>query len=104
MEGSQITRARGRPRKTTRETIRKDLEVNELEKDMVFDTTLQCRLIHVGLVVVDVADPLSGIRLSFYILWRNFILACEMERAPRLPAFVFYTFQFIYLNVFIPSS
>jgi len=36
MEGSQITRGRGRPRKTTRETIRKDREINELEKDMVF--------------------------------------------------------------------
>lgn len=30
MEGSQITRGRGRPRKTMRETIRKDLEINEL--------------------------------------------------------------------------
>ena len=28
-EGSQITRGRGRPRKTIRETIRKDLEINE---------------------------------------------------------------------------
>jgi hypothetical protein len=32
MERSQITRGRGRPRKTIRETIRKDLEINELEK------------------------------------------------------------------------
>jgi len=40
IEGSQITRGRGRPRKTIRETIRKDLEINELEKDMVFDRTL----------------------------------------------------------------
>jgi len=45
MEGSQITR--GRPRKTIREAIWKDLEINELEKDMVFDRTLRCRLIHV---------------------------------------------------------
>jgi len=36
MEGSQITRGRGRPRKTTSETIKKDLEINKLEKDMVF--------------------------------------------------------------------
>jgi hypothetical protein len=28
MEGSQITRGRGRPRKTIRETIKKDLEIN----------------------------------------------------------------------------
>jgi len=52
---------------------------------MVYDRTLWHNLVHV-------ADPLSGTRLSFYILWRNFILACEMERAPRVPAFVFYTF------------
>jgi hypothetical protein len=39
MEGRQITRGRGRPRKT-RETIKKDLEINEMEKDMVFDRTL----------------------------------------------------------------
>ena len=30
MEGSQITRGRGRPRKIIRETIRKDLEIHEL--------------------------------------------------------------------------
>jgi len=27
MEGSQITRGRGRPRKNTRETIKKDIEI-----------------------------------------------------------------------------
>jgi len=48
MEGSQITRGRGRPRKNIREAIKKDLEMNELEKDMVFDRTLQRRLIHVA--------------------------------------------------------
>ena len=36
-DGSQITRGRGRPRKTIRETIKKDLEINELEKDMFSD-------------------------------------------------------------------
>jgi len=40
IERSQITRGRGRPRKTIRETIGKGLEINELEKDMVFDRTL----------------------------------------------------------------
>jgi hypothetical protein len=30
MDDSQIKRGRGRPRKTIRETIRKDLEINEL--------------------------------------------------------------------------
>jgi hypothetical protein len=30
MEGIQIIRGRGRPRKTTRETVMKDLEINEL--------------------------------------------------------------------------
>jgi len=46
MEGSQITIGRGKPRKTIRETIKKDLEINELEKDMVFNRTLWCHLIH----------------------------------------------------------
>lgn len=32
IEESQITRCMGRPRKTTRETIMKDLEINELKK------------------------------------------------------------------------
>jgi len=59
MEGCQITRGRGRPRKTIRETIKKDLKINELEKDMVFDRTLWRRLIHVP-------TPLSGIRLDCY--------------------------------------
>jgi len=48
IEGSQITRGRGRPRKTIRETIKKDLEINELEKDMLFDRTLWRCLIHVA--------------------------------------------------------
>ena len=39
MEGSQITIGRGRPRKTIRETIMKDLKINVLEKDMVFNKT-----------------------------------------------------------------
>jgi len=40
MEGISITRCRGRPRKTIRETIKKDLEVNELDRNMVLDRTL----------------------------------------------------------------
>ena len=36
IEDSQITRGRGRPRKT----IRKDLEINELDQNMVYDRTL----------------------------------------------------------------
>jgi hypothetical protein len=47
MEGSQITRGRWRPRKTIRETIKKDLETNELDRNMAYDRTLWCRLIHV---------------------------------------------------------
>jgi len=47
-----------RPRKTRRETIQKDLEVNELEKDMVSDRTLQRHLIHVA------PTRLSGKRLG----------------------------------------
>ena len=48
MEGSQITKGRGRPRKTIRETIAKDLEINDLDRNMVFDRTFWCRLIHVA--------------------------------------------------------
>jgi len=44
MEGSQITRGQGRPRKT----LKKDLEINELDRNMVYDRTLWCRLIHVA--------------------------------------------------------
>ena len=52
MEESQIRRGRGRPRKVIRETIRKDLEVNELDPNLVLDITLWCNLIHV-------ADPIQ---------------------------------------------
>jgi hypothetical protein len=48
MEESQVKRGRGRPRKTIRETIRKDLEVNELDPNMVYDRTLWHHLIHVA--------------------------------------------------------
>ena len=40
MEESQVKRGKGRPRKTIRETIRKDLEVNELNPNLVYDRTL----------------------------------------------------------------
>jgi hypothetical protein len=36
-EVSYYTRGRGRPRKTTRETIKKELEINEWDRNMVFD-------------------------------------------------------------------
>jgi len=48
IEDSQITR--GRPRKTIRETIKKDLEINELDQNMVYDRTLWCN-------VIPLADP-----------------------------------------------
>jgi len=48
MEESQVRRGRGRPRKTIRETIRKDLEVNELDPNLVYDRTLWRHLIHVA--------------------------------------------------------
>jgi len=48
MEESQVKRGRGRPRKTIRETIRKDLEVNELDSNMVYDRPLWLNLIHVA--------------------------------------------------------
>jgi len=38
MKGSQITKDRGRPIKTIRETIRKDLEIIiELDRSMVYE-------------------------------------------------------------------
>jgi len=40
MEGSQVKRGKRRPMKTIRETIRKNLEVNELDPNMVYDKTL----------------------------------------------------------------
>jgi len=48
MEGSQITRCRRRHSKTIRETIKKDLNINELDKNMVFDCALWRCLIHVA--------------------------------------------------------
>jgi len=50
MEESQvkIKRGRARPRKTIKETIRKDLEVNEVDPNMVNDRTLWRHLIHVA--------------------------------------------------------
>lgn len=41
-----ITRGRGKRRKTIRETINKDLEINELDRNMVCDRTLWRCLIH----------------------------------------------------------
>jgi len=37
MEESHVKRGRGRLRKTIRETVRKDLEVNELDPNLVYD-------------------------------------------------------------------
>ena len=48
MEESQIEGGRARPRKAIRGTIRKDLEVNELDPNMVCDRTLWRNLIHVA--------------------------------------------------------
>ena len=48
MEESHVKRGRGRPKKTIRETIRKDLEVNELDSNLVYDRTLWRNLIHVA--------------------------------------------------------
>jgi len=41
MKESWVNRDRGRPKKTIRETIRKDLEVNEFDPNMVYDRTLK---------------------------------------------------------------
>lgn len=47
MKRSQTTRDRGRPKKTIRETIKKDLENNNLNICMVCDRTLWRNSIHV---------------------------------------------------------
>ena len=46
MEESHVKRGRGRPKKTIKETIRKDLEVNELDSNLVYDRTLWRNLNH----------------------------------------------------------
>jgi len=48
MEESHVKTGRGRPKKTIRETIRKDLEANELDPNLVYDKTLWRNLIHVA--------------------------------------------------------
>jgi len=47
IEDIQITRGRGR-QKNLRQTIRKDLETNELNRNMVYDRNLWRNLIHVA--------------------------------------------------------
>ncbi|KAL5146984.1 Craniofacial development protein 2 [Glycine soja] len=48
MERRQTIRGRGRPKKTIREVIKKDLELNGLDRNMVLDRTLWRKLIHVA--------------------------------------------------------
>ncbi|KAH1237173.1 Craniofacial development protein 2 [Glycine max] len=48
MERRQTIRGRGRPKKTIREVIKKDLEINGLDRSMVLDKTLWRKLIHVA--------------------------------------------------------
>jgi len=48
MEDSKITRGKGRHRKIISETIRNDLEINELDPNMVYDRTFWGNLIHVA--------------------------------------------------------
>jgi len=40
MDDSQITRGLGRPRKPIREIIKKDLEINVLDTDIIYDRKL----------------------------------------------------------------
>ncbi|KAL5134814.1 Craniofacial development protein 2 [Glycine soja] len=48
MERRQTIRGRGRPKKTIREVIKKDLELNDLDRSMVLDRTFWRKLIHVA--------------------------------------------------------
>jgi len=40
MKSSQITKVEGRAKNTKRETIKKDLEINDLNRNMVYDRAL----------------------------------------------------------------
>ncbi|KAH1222459.1 Craniofacial development protein 2 [Glycine max] len=48
MERRQTIRGRGRPKKTIREVIKKNLKINGLDRSMVLDRTLWRKLIHVA--------------------------------------------------------
>ncbi|RZC31475.1 Pentatricopeptide repeat-containing protein [Glycine soja] len=48
MKRRQTIRGRGRPKKTIREVIKKDLELNDLDRSVVLDRTLWRKLIHVA--------------------------------------------------------
>ena len=48
MEEGQVRRGRKRHKKTIRETIRNDLEDNELDPNLVYDRILWRHLIHVA--------------------------------------------------------
>ena len=48
MERRQTIRDRGRPKKTIREVIKKDLELIDLDRIMVLYRTLWRKLIHVA--------------------------------------------------------
>jgi len=51
MEDSQITRGKGKSRKTIRETVKEVLEMNESDRNMVYDRTLWRNL-------TNIADPI----------------------------------------------
>lgn len=48
MERSQTIREKGRPGKTGREIIKKDLKINDLDKIIILDKTLWKKLIYEG--------------------------------------------------------
>lgn len=48
MDGSPIARGIERPRKTVREIINRDLDANDLSINLIYDSTLWHRLIHVA--------------------------------------------------------
>jgi len=47
IEGSQITRCKSRSIKSIKETIKNDLRINEMEKNMIFDRTSMASLINI---------------------------------------------------------
>nr|KYP34423.1 Retrovirus-related Pol polyprotein LINE-1 [Cajanus cajan] len=48
MEATVGARRRGRPRKTIGETVLKDMEINALSREMIYDRSLWRRLIHIA--------------------------------------------------------
>ncbi|KAF1868925.1 hypothetical protein Lal_00048204 [Lupinus albus] len=89
MEANPIPGGRGRLRKTIREMIKKDLELNALSMNMIYDRALWCLSI-VGMVYLEIPNGESfavSLRLKgipYVIYWKNVFscyAACHFRQA-----------------------